>query len=418
MSHKIHYLMIPFIKKFVNILLLFCLFIFLLKPALGNTIDDLKKDIAARQTEIEELEKQAKEYKKTISQKEKMAETLDEAIRALDEQVNSLKFTINITQRKIEKTALAIQELELKIIQKIDEIEKNKKNMAGILRTLYETDHEGAIEMMLKYERFSDLLNQINYTENLQNQLQTRLDALTTSKIGLEAEKSNLGTEKENLVNYQNDLGAKQSILSGQKTQKNNLLITTQREEKRYKKLLADAEAQRQAVQKEIFELEDKLRFTIDPSQIPKSRPGLLTWPSEGKLTQKYGPTGETGFINDAYQFHNGIDWAAGLGASVKAAKSGIIKAIGDNGEYAYGKWIAIEHDNGLTTLYAHLSLIAVKTGQKVSQGQTIGYEGSTGFSTGSHLHFTVYATHTFMVNEKWFGLLPTGGHINPMDYL
>lgn len=385
---------------------------------MGSTIDNLKKEIADRQTEIEELEKQAKEYKKTISQKEKTAETLDEAIRALEGQINSLEFTINITQRKIEKTALAIQELELKIIQKTDEIEYNKDNMAQILKIIYETDEGGTLEILLKYENFSDFLNQVNYIENLQKELQAKLDTLKTLKIGLEAEKNNLGTEKENLTNYQNDLGVKQNIAAKQRTQKNNLLITTQREEKRYKKLLADVEEKRQEIQKEIFEFEDKLRFTIDSSQIPKPRPGLLAWPSDGILTQKYGPTGETGFINDAYQFHNGIDLAAGLGASIKAAKNGIIKAIGDNGKYAYGKWVAIEHDNGLTTLYAHFSLIAVKTGQKVNQGQIIGYEGSTGFSTGSHLHFTVYATHTFTVKEKWFGLLPIGGHINPMDYL
>ena len=92
--------------------------------------------------------------------------------------------------------------------------------------------------------------------------------------------------------------------------------------------------------------------------------------------------------------------------------------ASGDNGRYAYGEWLAIRHNNGLTTLYTHLSAKAVSVDQAVSQGQIIGYEGSTGFVTGPHLHFTVYSTNTFKVEKRWFGLLPLGGSVNPFDYL
>ncbi|MEK7578525.1 MAG: M23 family metallopeptidase, partial [Patescibacteria group bacterium] len=80
--------------------------------------------------------------------------------------------------------------------------------------------------------------------------------------------------------------------------------------------------------------------------------------------------------------------------------------------------WLAVRHNNGLTTLYAHLSAKTVSVGQTVSQGQIIGYEGSTGFVTGPHLHFTVYSTNTFRVEKRWFGLLPLGGSVNPFDYL
>jgi murein DD-endopeptidase MepM/ murein hydrolase activator NlpD len=382
------------------------------------TIDGLKQEITKRQTEIEMLEKQAAEYQSTINQRERTAKTLDEAIDALDGQINSLELKINITERQIEKTNLFIQSLKLKINEKLEEIDGSKKNMAGIMQTIYETDDGDALELIFKYENFSDFMNQVDYTDNLQKELQRRLDELKTLKIKLESEKGNMESEKENLADYQNDLNVQQNILASQRSEKNNLFLTTKKEEKRYKQLLTDVETKRLEIQKEIFELEDKLRYTIDSSQIPKPRSGVLEWPSKGYLTQKYGPTSSTGFINDAYSFHNGIDLAAGLGSPVRAAKDGIIKAVGDNGKYAYGKWVAIEHNNGLTTLYGHLSLIAVKKGESINQGAIIGYEGSTGFSTGSHLHFTVYATHTFMVQDRWFGLLPTGGHINPLDYL
>ncbi|MBI2625768.1 M23 family metallopeptidase, partial [Candidatus Parcubacteria bacterium] len=164
--------------------------------------------------------------------------------------------------------------------------------------------------------------------------------------------------------------------------------------------------------------LEEKLRRAIDPSGVPGARPGVLAWPLEGVLSQGYGPTSSTGFINDGYQFHNGVDIAASFGSPVRAARNGKVVGVGDLGRWAYGRWVAVEHDNGLTTLYAHLSLAAARLGQVVRRGDIIGYEGSTGFSTGPHLHFTVYASSTFRFEERPYGTLPIGGSINPLDYL
>ena len=110
---------------------------------------------------------------------------------------------------------------------------------------------------------------------------------------------------------------------------------------------------------------------------------------------------------------------SAAYGEPIKAALNGKIVAIGNCGRYAYGKWIAVEHENALTTLYAHLSGYgAYKVGDSVKTGNTIGYEGSTGYSTGAHLHFGVYVSKTFRVESMWYGLLPIGAHLDPMKYL
>jgi len=94
------------------------------------------------------------------------------------------------------------------------------------------------------------------------------------------------------------------------------------------------------------------------------------------------------------------------------------VAATGNDGRYAYGRWVAVRHPNGLTTLYAHLSLVGVRVGSSVGRGEIIGYMGSTGLATGPHLHFSVYATDTFRVENRWFGPLPLGGAVNPRDYL
>ena len=99
-------------------------------------------------------------------------------------------------------------------------------------------------------------------------------------------------------------------------------------------------------------------------------------------------------------------------------AKKGIVVAS-ENSPYAYGKWIAIEHDNGLITMYAHLSVKAVSVGQTIDGGEVVGYMGSTGYSTGSHLHFVVYAPQTFTTKpSKLAGILPIGATLNPFNYL
>jgi murein DD-endopeptidase MepM/ murein hydrolase activator NlpD len=105
------------------------------------------------------------------------------------------------------------------------------------------------------------------------------------------------------------------------------------------------------------------------------------------------------------------------------AADSGTVVATGDQDKYcyrgAYGRFIVIQHANGLTTLYAHLSKIAVSKGDTVSRGQTIGYVGSTGYATGPHLHFTVFSSPTFsMGGSKTCGPMPHGGDLNPLNYL
>lgn len=416
--------MIPNKNIFVNSIVVAFL-IFAPFWGIAETIDQLKQEIAEKQTEIEKLEQQAKKYQETVGQKEEAAKKLDQTIDYLDGQINSVALKIRITEKQIEKTSLSIQELELNIIRQIEEIGKNKENMAGILRIIYETADEDALELVLKYENFSDFLSQVNYTENLQKELQAKLDALAALKLQLNLERVNLETEKESLKQYGNNLTAQKNVLTNQQDEKERILIVTKGEQRKYEKLLADTEEKTRAIQKEIFELEDKLRFTVDPSMIPPPRSGVLAWPTEGIITQYYGCI-ENKFAKSIYSscndgrggFHNGLDIAAAIGTKIISARNGEVAAIGE-APYAYGNWVAVEHDNGLVTLYTHLSIRKVNKGDKVVQGQLIGYMGSSGLSTGSHLHFTVYAPGTFQTKPSTIsGILPIGYPLNPLDYL
>ena len=185
-----------------------------------------------------------------------------------------------------------------------------------------------------------------------------------------------------------------------------------------------DDQKRQQEIADEIESIDAELRSKIDLSLLPVAKPGILGLPVEGvaMITQRYGATD---FAKSAYRgkLHNGIDFRAVVGSPIIAAEAGIVVGVGDQDAYcyrgAYGKYIAINHGNNLTTLYAHLSRQVVKKGQKVERGELVGYSGRTGYATGPHLHFTVFAQPTFYMGQsRTCGLMPFGGDLNPIGYL
>lgn len=405
------------IKLTIIILLVAALFM----PALftdASLIDDLKKRISDREQELKQLEQKSKEYKSNITSSQKQQKTLKQNIQDLTDELNYLNNQILITATKIDQTDLLIKKLKLEISKQEESIEATKIYIASTIQTINQFDETSTLELLLRNRNFSDFLSQTDYVESLEEEIQKDLDSIQLLKSKLESRHQEQEQKETELEDLKGDLSSQKSITNGQKNKKETLLTQTKNQEKKYSTLLSETQKKRQETQKEIYELEEKLKYAIDQSMIPSARKGLLDWPANGRLTQKWGSTSETGFINDYYKFHNGIDIAAPIGTPIYTAKEGVVAAIGDNDKYAYGKWVAIDHENGLTTLYGHLSLQSVSKGTKVKKGQKIGYMGSTGFSTGSHLHFTVYATNTFQTTQRWYGLLPLGGSINPFNYL
>jgi murein DD-endopeptidase MepM/ murein hydrolase activator NlpD len=162
------------------------------------------------------------------------------------------------------------------------------------------------------------------------------------------------------------------------------------------------------------------LRITLDPSLIPEPRPCLLSWPlANVVVTQKFGNTAfaRSGAYNG--RGHNGIDFRASMGTAVKTVLSGTIEGMGNTDEMnaqlrrerkpicgSYGRWILIRHNNGLTSVYAHLSASIVRVGQEVKTGEVIGYSGGqpgvngSGYSTGPHLHLGLFASQGVEIRQ------------------
>jgi murein DD-endopeptidase MepM/ murein hydrolase activator NlpD len=167
------------------------------------------------------------------------------------------------------------------------------------------------------------------------------------------------------------------------------------------------------------------LRLKIDPNAVPTKRKGVLNWPApeSARITQSYGGTSFA--LSGGYKgkWHNGVDIGGATGSVIAAAEEGVVLAAGNQDLYcrrgAYGKFVVIKHPNNLVTLYAHMSKLNATAGQRVMRGETIGYMGNTGYSSGTHLHFTVYDGTTFsMRGSRTCGPMPSGGDMDPQPYL
>ncbi len=410
--------------KYLKKIIIFCLFFILLATNVNaGLLDDLKKQIEEKGEEIKQLEEQAAAYQQTLKETQQQKNTLQNQLNIIQGRINKLRADINLTSARISSANLQIEELTLEIYEKTKKIQEHKKNIAGIIRTIYEYDERTLLELILENQKFSDFLNQVEYIELLQKNIQENLESLKNLKLVLEEQKAEIEIKRHDLEVYNAQLYSQKQIEDNQRAQKDYLLRQTRGQEQKYQQLLTNIEEKQRQIQEEVFELEEKLRLTLDPESIPKPHSGVLSWPNEGLLTQYYG---YTPYSKRLYKsgFHNGIDVAAGYGAPIRAARDGEIRAMGNTDNYcrrgAYGRWIAIKHDNNLTTFYAHLSNFGkYGIGDTVKKGDIISYEGSSGYSTGSHLHFGVYASNTFILKQSIYcGLLPIGATINPMNYL
>jgi len=381
-------------------------------------IDNLKDQISQKEEEIRQLEQQAAAFKKSLQDAQSKKSTLKNQISLIEERIKKLRNDINLTSAKIYSASLQIDKISLDINNKEDDIGKRETSIGLMIQSLYESDDESLMEIVLTEGSLSDFLNQVRYLETLQLNVYNELTRVKELKKELESQRTAIEYQRNQLYSLNSQLSSQKQIVDSEKKDKDYLLIQTKGQEKQYQSLLDETLRKQQEIEQEIYELEDKLKLAYDPNSLPDARSGVFSWPLDGILTQGYG---YTAYSKKLYKggFHNGIDVSSSYGEPIRAAKDGKIIAIGNCGKYAYGKWIAVQHENKLTTLYGHFSSYnGLKIGDSVKRGDIIGYEGSTGYSTGAHLHFGVYVTETFKVESMWYGLLPLGAHLDPMKYL
>lgn len=385
----------------------------------ARSSDEITTDINRLNGEVDRLEAEIKDLESQISEKQGEIRSLKNDIAVLDHEIDKLQLQIESTQKKIERAEAEIERTTIEIRATEEKIKNTKENIVELIQLLNDYDKTSLIEVLLSNKNFSDLLNQIQYTETIQKRTQEGLNEIQQLKADLDSQKQELEAQRHNAILLNEQLKGQQAALEQKRDEKDVLLAKTESDEAIYQELLKDTEALQKQVQEDIKNLEGELAAQSGgSSSAAPSGKGVLQMPASGTIVQGYGMTdyAKGGAYGGA--IHNGIDIAAALGTPIWAAEKGSVAATGSLGAVAYGNWVAISHPTlGLTTVYAHLiSSGEVTSGDQVARGDVIAHMGSTGYSTGPHVHFMVCTS--FQTVQKSYGLLPICNHINPMNYI
>lgn len=398
-------------------------------PVYSATSQELQNQINAKKQLLEQLNQEEVRYNEALSEAQAAKKTLSSELTRIKAELNSINFKIKVNQTQIDKLALEIQQLKLESKDTGEEIIFKKQVLAENLRNLYEQDRNNSnlLVTVLKNENLSDSMLDVESTINFGQSIESDLMNLIELKDLLIDQKAASESKKKEMETAKNTLSSRKTISISIQNEKSDLLTKTKNQEKNYQNLLSDVAKRQDEIAAEVDRLEESLKAQIDPNLLPPNGSGILLWPVNGKVTQGFGVSSFSKYLYSKGVYkspsHNGIDIQASIGTPIVAANDGTVIAVGDQDKYcykaAYGKFIVIRHDNYLTTFYAHLSLQSVNVGDIVKRGEVIGYTGNTGYTTGPHLHFTVYFSPTFKMNKSSYcGLTPIGAPVNPLNYL
>ncbi len=397
-----------------------------------SRIDELRESITTREQDIKRLEAEIAEYKNRLIGVGEQKKSLQNALSAIELSRAKLGKDIELTQKRVAKTEDTLESLTEDITDKEKKIEQSRKVIAEIFNRTQRADGESMLEILLAHESISTFLADLDDMSKLRSSMQDHIVSLSRLKDELALRKHTVMAERKSLVSLRAQLDDQKAIAEAERKERATLLAATKNQESNYKKLLAEREKRKKQFEAEVDDFEAQLRTAIDPTSFPAPGTRVLTPPLDDlRITQKFGRTVDARRLYTSGT-HNGTDFRAAPGTIVRAAGSGIVLATGDTDKVcpgaSYGRWVMIKHRNGLSTLYAHLELIKVKTGSAIDAGEMVGYSGNTGYSTGPHLHFTVYVSSAVDVvdfpSKSCKGAIfripvaPANAYLDPEDYL
>ncbi len=348
----------------------------------AKTLSEVNKEI---QTEKDKL-KEGKEKEAALS---KEIQDLEKRIGTLENEISSLDGKIQQTEEDI-KTA----EEELKAAE--EKVAEQNENLNGRLRAMYKNGSVGFLDVILNSGSISEFISNIEMVKIIYSSDQEVLEQLQTAYDEIDAKKKELETLQQEMVTQKQEQLDKQADLEADKT-------AVSKKKEGVTRANGEVEDNIAALEAEADEIQGIIKNDSSSSSNSSYNDGAFTWPVPGnrKINSPYG------WRNCPFhgrEIHSGIDIDADYGDKIVAAASGTVISSKYNGGYGY--CVIISHGSGLYTLYAHNSSLLVRSGAYVSKGQQIARAGSTGNSTGVHLHFEVRK-----------GGNSSGQHVNPMGY-
>lgn len=397
-----------FVAFVIGLLVPPAIFSFIPTASAQSEIERLQSQIEDRSDRLEQIEAEIAAFEAELQEVGAEKETLNNAIAQLRTEQQKVTAEIRRTENLISSTDLEINKLSLEISRTERDIESTREAIGAIIRAEYKSSEETLVELLLNHEQLSEFWSSLAAHESLRTSMADKVAELTLYESILAEKREDSLDKREELADLRSEFAGRNEVLVNNQAEQTELLVATRNEEAEYQRLLEQQRAAREQILSEIRSFEAELQFILDPTTIPVGGTTVFNWPLKNIIiTQFFGGTEFARANMSAYggrAYHPGVDFGAPRGTAIYAPLSGTVRATGNTdlvpGCYSWGKWSLIDHANGLSTLYAHQDVISVSPGQRVATNEIIGYVGNTGFSTGPHLHFTVYATEGVDVRQ------------------
>jgi len=380
---------------------------------------EIKKQIAALKEEKKEIDAQLKDVKNQLKENSNdikdtvtRKDTIDQEIQLLHQQVDNINSQVQTYALLIADKQDELDDANLRL----DELNaKNKER----LRAMEEEGEVSYWSVIFKANNFSDLLDRISMIQEINAADQRRLKEISEAARQVSAVQAELLLEKADLESVKEELDAAEVALGEKRAEADRLLAELVAKGDEFEALIDESEDLQSDLMKQIAQKEKDLKAAEYQewlaTYVPTTKPsGTDTTPSTQapsssgwiKPLKSYTITSPFGMrvhpISGVYKMHEGVDMSAPQGTPIYAAKSGKVTTTSFQAGGA-GYYVSINHGDGFSSIYMHMTHYIVKPGNYVNAGQVIGYVGSTGGSTGPHLHF---------------GISYNGKYVNPMNYI
>ncbi len=376
--------------RIVSLIIVFTICLISFNYVESNEIKVEATSVSQLQKEIKELKQKQKEYKAIADNAKNNAQKEKEKQAAISGQISTNEALIAKFKQQITALETNINAETKRIEEQEKQIEKGIEDFKSRLRAMYLSGNESLASVMLGATDFFDVLMKMELVERVAEHDNQIIDNLIKLKKEHEATKAKLENDRKDLEKSQKEQQGILNKLEKLYSQSQSIIKQQENLAQKYKNMTDAQQAAEERAEKELDEL---IRKQQEGSNIKFN--GKFRWPVANfpYISSPFGWRTIYGRRN----FHKGIDIASSggkyiYGKPISASASGkvIVAFKNDIPGYSYGKYVAIDHGDGYSTVYGHCSRLAVKAGQYVSAGQTIAYVGSTGFSTGAHLHFEI----------------------------
>lgn len=342
-------------------------------------------DIIAKRERLEK-ELQAIKNKKNAAMEEK---------EIIDEQINDLNKEADILGSVVDDLNSELDQSKEKLSAAEENLDKNTELAKDRIRAMYELGDSSYLSIILKSASIHEFVSRVELAKQMAEYDKKAIDTLKETHETIERETKAIEEKKEKQEQALNSLEKNVANLEDKQSQSNALIEKFNQQSQENIKAIQAAERAEEQLQAEI-------RKELSEKGDAEFVGGEFLWPVSGyhMITSKFGM--RTHPVTGVYKLHTGVDISgSGInGKPVLAANSGKVLKAGYNG--GYGNYVVIDHGGGCSTLYGHASRLNVRVGQRVSRGDVIMYVGSSGYSTGPHLHFEV---------------IKNGEYTNPLSY-